>query len=69
MTKNVQYVSDATKFINGFLKKHPEVIQKQEAQRDTWWDIELDPEEQKEYQASDVKLDEYAYFSYDKPKS
>jgi hypothetical protein len=68
MTKNVQYVSDATKFISAFLKKHPEVIEKQKSLRDTWWDIDLDAEEQKKYQASDVKLDEYAYFSYDKLK-
>ena len=66
MTKNVQYVSDATNFINGFLKQHPDIIQKQKALRDTWWDIELDSKEQKEYQDSRIKLDEYAYFSYDK---
>jgi len=68
MTKNVKYVSSATKFINDFLKQHPDVIQKQKAQRDTWWDIDLDLDEQKEYQDSEVKSGEYAYFSYNQPK-
>ena len=63
MAKNTKYVSEATQFIRGFLKQHPEVVDKQKTLRSTWWDInDLDEAEQKTYQQSKTPVHGYAYY-------
>lgn len=63
MAKNTKYVSEATQFIRGFLKQHPEVVEKQKQLRSTWWDInDLDEAEQKTYQQSKIPVHGYSYY-------
>lgn len=69
MAKTTNYVSEATKFINTFLQEHPQVCEKQQLLRSTWWDTDgIDYAQQEEYSASNAKLEGYAYFSYPKQK-
>jgi hypothetical protein len=38
--KSTAYESDTTRFMRDFLRKHPEVIKKQQEGRALWWDKE-----------------------------
>lgn len=69
MAKDRKYVSEATKFINTYLKEHPKVVEKQKELRSTWWDTDgIDQSEQNQYDKSSVKLEEYPYFNYTQQK-
>jgi len=48
------YVSETTLFIRDFLKKHPEVVDKQRAARATWWDRPQDFKERKRLESADL---------------
>jgi hypothetical protein len=56
------YVSDLTRFIRDFLKKHPEVVDKQKRARATWWDRPQDLKENKELEQARVPKKPYEYY-------
>jgi len=56
------YVSEATLFIRDFLKKHPEVADKQRAARATWWDRPQDFKERKRLESADLPKKGYEYY-------
>jgi hypothetical protein len=57
------YESDTTQFIRDFLKKHPEVVEKQKQARATWWDKPFDADQRKAYEESRVPKKAYEYYS------
>jgi hypothetical protein len=62
------YESDTTKFLRELLDKNPELVEEQKRNRATWWDKKLDLDQQKRNDASQVKVDGYAYFPVPKTK-
>lgn len=56
------YVSDFTKFINGWMAEHPEEFEEQKKGRALWWDKPQTPPDQQADLASQVELKPYAYF-------
>lgn len=70
MSKNTSYVSDVTKFVSGYLNTYPELREKRQKLRSTWWDADSDTyqEELQVNKENAVKLDGYAYFTYHNPK-
>ncbi|MGZ5041874.1 MAG: DUF3460 family protein [Usitatibacter sp.] len=56
------YVSDATRFIQEFLEKNPQVTEQQRKNRATWWDKPQDLETWEERAESTVPAASYAYF-------
>jgi hypothetical protein len=63
--KKTGYESDLTRFMREFLERNPQVVEKQEKARATWWDRPQDLKEIKENDQSNVPQTGYAY--YDKP--
>lgn len=59
------YQSDATKFLDNYIKEHPEEAEKRLANRNLLWDVELNPQEQAEFEAGKVAKKPYTYYSYD----
>lgn len=57
------YESDTTQFIRDFLKKHPEVVEKQKQARATWWDKPFDADQRKAFEESRVPKKSYEYYS------
>jgi hypothetical protein len=57
-----QYESDITKFLRDFLRKHPEVVDKQKRARATWWDRPQDFEERKRLEEAEVPKKPYEYY-------
>jgi hypothetical protein len=60
MLKN--YESETTQFIRDFLKKHPEVVAKQEKARATWWDRPQDFKERDRLDSAEVPKKSYEYY-------
>lgn len=56
------YVSDATIFIEAFLRAHPEVVSDQKIGRAIYWDRPVDLQRQEEAFADSVPTDSYYYF-------
>ena len=56
------YVSETTQFIREFLKKHPEVVDKQRLARATWWDRPQDFKERERLEAAAVPKKSYEYY-------
>lgn len=56
------YESDATKFIREFLQRNPEVVDKQERNRATWWDRPQSLEESKRLDEANVPQKGYVYY-------
>ncbi len=56
------YVSDFTKFINGWLEQHPEELDEQQKGRALWWDKPQDPAVQQANTESKVAQKPYPYF-------
>jgi hypothetical protein len=56
------YESEATRFIRDFLKKNPEVIDKQQKARATWWDRPQDLEQRKRLEQARVPKKPYEYY-------
>ena len=56
------YVSETTTFIRDFLKKHPEVVDKQRQARTTWWDRPQDFKERERLQDAKVPKKSYEYY-------
>jgi Protein of unknown function (DUF3460) len=56
------YESETTTFIREFLKKHPEVVDKQREARATWWDRPQDFKERDRLEAAEVPKKSYEYY-------
>lgn len=57
-----RYVSEFTRFMNGYLEEHPEVARSQQEGRALLWDKEpADPDERARFTASRVKQKSYVY--------
>jgi hypothetical protein len=56
------YESETTQFIRDFLKKHPEVVDKQREARTTWWDRPQDFKERKQLDDAEVPKKSYEYY-------
>jgi hypothetical protein len=61
--KLTNYESDTTKFIREFLERNPEVVEKQQAARRTWWDRPQDFVRNQEREGVEVPQRGYAYYS------
>jgi hypothetical protein len=59
------YESEATQFIRSLLQQRPELVEKQRQARATWWDKQLDLDEQRRFREAKLATPSYAY--YDKP--
>lgn len=59
------YVSEFTKFMNGWLEQHPEELQVRKEGRALWWDKPQDPATQESNQAARVAQKPYPYFQAD----
>ena len=46
------YQSDATKFLNEYIEKHPEEAERRLKNRSLLWDVELNPEDEADYAAA-----------------
>ena len=55
------YQSDATQFINDYLKKHPTEAEQRLKNRSLLWDVELNPEDQADFEAAALPKKPYAY--------
>ena len=56
------YESETTQFIRDFLKKHPEVVEKQRAARATWWDRPQNFKERTQLETAEVPKKSYEYY-------
>ena len=56
------YQSDATKFLNEFLERNPQLDEQRRKLRATWWDRPQDLQTQKERDESDSPATSYVYF-------
>jgi hypothetical protein len=56
------YESETTTFLRDFLKKHPEIVDKQRLARATWWDRPQDFKERERLQAAKVPNKGYEYY-------
>ena len=56
------YVSEATRFLDDLLDRHPELKVLRQRNRATWWDHPQDPEVQQEREAARVAQGAYVYF-------
>jgi hypothetical protein len=55
------YVSDFTKFINGWMAQHPEELEEQKKGRALWWDRPQNLTEQQADLASKLEQKPYPY--------
>ncbi len=55
------YQSDYTTFMNDFLQKNPSVVEDQQRLRLTWWDKQVNVDEQRRFQESKVQQKPYVY--------
>ncbi len=56
------YESDTTRFIREFLKKNPEVVDKQRIARSTWWDRPQDREQRSKFEEAREPKKSYEYY-------
>ena len=56
------YQSEATAFIQEFLDKHPEVVEKQKRHRATWWDRPQSLAERSGVESATVPQKGYVYY-------
>jgi hypothetical protein len=63
--KITNYESEITRFINDFLARNPQVVEKQKRHRATWWDRPQSLQEQAKLEEAEVPQTGYAY--YDNP--
>ena len=55
------YQSDYTTSMNDFLQKNPSVVEDQQRLRLTWWDKQVNVDEQRRFQESKVQQKPYVY--------
>jgi hypothetical protein len=56
------YESEATRFLNDLLERHPELREQRRRNRATWWDHPQELETQRERDAAKVEQGAYVYF-------
>lgn len=56
-----KYQSDATQFLNEYLRQHPEEAEQRLKNRHLLWDVELNAEEQAGFEAAKLPKKPYAY--------
>jgi len=57
------YESDTTKFIREFLDKNPQLQEKRQRARGTWWDRPQDLDERRREEQSEVPQAGYVYYN------
>jgi hypothetical protein len=57
------YESDTTTFIRTFLKENPQVVEKQQRYRATWWDRPQNLDERKKLETAQVPQQGYVYYN------
>ncbi len=57
------YQSDATKFIDEYIEKNPQEAEQRLKNRALLWDVELNPEDQADFEAAALPKPPYAYQS------
>ena len=55
------YQSEATQFLNDYLTQHPEEAEQRLKNRVLLWDVQLNPEEQTQFEAAKLPKKPYAY--------
>lgn len=55
------YQSEATQFLNRLIEEKPELAQERLKNRGLLWDVELNPEEQKNFESAKVAKNPYPY--------
>lgn len=55
------YQSDTTQFLNQYLEKNPQEAEQRLKNRALLWDVELNPEEQEAFKASQLPKKPYTY--------
>lgn len=63
---DVEYVSEFERFMNDYLKQHPEVVVDQYRGRDIYWDKSVDFEAMKQAAEDSVPIDG-GYYYFGKP--
>lgn len=61
------YISEATRFLDDLLDRHPELKELRRRNRATWWDHPQDPEVRQEREAARVAQGAYVYFPPARP--
>jgi len=61
------YQSDATKFLNEYIEKHPEEAERRLKNRDLLWDVELKAEEQAAFAAASPDFQDEHGYEKDRP--
>ncbi|HGO7540841.1 TPA: DUF3460 family protein [Neisseria meningitidis] len=56
------YQSEATQFLNRLIEEKPELEQQRLENRGLLWDVELNPEEQENFEAVKVAKKPYTYY-------
>ncbi len=57
------YVSETTQFLREFLENNPQVVEKQNKHRATWWDRPQDHKEREKLEESKVPQNAYVYYN------
>jgi len=63
-----EYVSEFTRFMDDYLKNHPEVVADQHVGRAIYWDKQVDLAEIEKAEADSVPVDSYYYFGNPSPR-
>ncbi len=61
------YVSEFTRFMDKFLKEHPEVVEDQQRGWNIFWDKEVDPAAISKAEEDSVPFDDYLNMPYARP--
>ena len=56
------YKSEATQFLDQLMSEHPEMEAQRLENRNLLWDVELNPEEQADFEAAKVAKKPYTYY-------
>ncbi|HGM1904369.1 hypothetical protein DT75_01880 [Neisseria gonorrhoeae] len=56
------YQSEATQFLNRLIEEKPELAQERLKNRGLLWDVELNPEKQKNFESAKVAKKPYTYY-------
>ncbi len=61
MAKQIDYVSDTTRFVRELLAQRPHLLEEQRKARARWWDKQLDPAEQQKLAEAKIRQQPYVY--------
>jgi hypothetical protein len=66
MTKDTQYTSEPMNFIQQLVKGNPQLQEKQDKLRKTWWDKDdTEVNQERQLNKNNLPTQGYSYFSYD----